>query len=380
MTEAGRHRIVRPDAHEHPTPDTVEARLLGKPATMGRRDVSRGAQVSLLSARKFWHALGFPIVEDEDAMFTEADLMALKAVARLVREEQLDEETALAMTRAFARTTDRLAVWQTQLMAEALADPELAGALDEADGRAVPDLSAAEASALKLAEMADALEPLLVYAWRRHLTAAISRMLADADPQQSSQGVRRVVGFADLVNFTSLVRRMTERQLAVMVQRFEALATDIVTAHGGRVIKTVGDEILFVTIDAAPAAAIALDLVDTMGEDELLPDVRVGMAVGPVLSRLGDVFGTTVNRAARLTSVSPAGRVLVDDALSSALASLSGFETTALRRRTLRGIGPVTPSELRRARSGRGGAAPPAAPTLHLPKSVPPNDIREVHP
>ena len=64
-----------------------------------------------------------------------------------------------------------------------------------------------------------------------------------------------------------------------MVQRFEALATDIVTAHGGRVIKTVGDEILFVTLDAAPAAAIALDLVDTMAEDDLLPDVRVGMAV-----------------------------------------------------------------------------------------------------
>ena len=111
---------MRPEDIEALRPDNLEARLLGKPATMGRRDVSRGAQVSLLSARKFWHALGFPIVEDEEAVFTEADLMALKAVARLVREEELDEATALAMTRAFARTTDRLAVWQTQLMAEAL--------------------------------------------------------------------------------------------------------------------------------------------------------------------------------------------------------------------------------------------------------------------
>ena len=359
VSEVGRHRIVRPEDFAALGPDNLEARLLGKPATMARRDVSRGAEVSLLSARKFWHALGFPIVEDDDAMFTEADQMALMAVARLVREEELDEQTALALTRAFARTTDRLAVWQTQLMAEALAAPGLEAALDEADARAVPDQAAARAAARKLADMADSLEPLLIYAWRRHLTAAISRMLADADPQQSSQGVRRVVGFADLVSFTSLVRRMTERQLAVMVQRFEALATDIVTAHGGRVIKTVGDEILFVTIDAAPAAAVALDLVETMAEDDLLPDVRVGMAVGPVLSRLGDVFGTTVNRASRLTSVAPGGGVLVDDALASALASVSGFETTALRRRTLRGIGEVTPSELRRAAGGRlGGRAP----------------------
>ena len=353
MSEPGRHRPVRPEDLEALRPDNLEARLLGKPASMRRRDVSRGAEVSLVSARKFWHALGFPIVEDEDAMFTEADLMALKAVARLVREEQLDEDAALAMTRAFARTTDRLAVWQTQLMAETLASPGVEAALAEADARAAPDLSAAEASALKLAEMADALEPLLVYAWRRHLTAAISRMLADADPQQSSMGVRRVVGFADLVNFTSLVRRMTERQLAVTVQRFEALCTDIVTAHGGRVIKTVGDEILFVHIEPSPAAAIALDLVDTMAEDDLLPDVRVGMAFGPVLSRLGDVFGTTVNRASRLTSVAPAGGVLVDDALATALATFSGFDTTALRRRTLRGIGPVTPSELRRSAGER---------------------------
>lgn len=355
MARAGRHRLVRPEepAASQPTPETIEVRLLGKPASMGRREVSRSAHVSLRSARKFWHALGFPIVADEDAMFAEADLMALKAVARLVREEQLDEQTALAMTRAFARTTDRLAVWQTQLMAEAMAAPELQPALDETDARAVPELAVAEASARKLAEMADDLEPLLVYAWRRHLTAAIARMLADADPDEAAQGVRRIVGFADLVSFTTLVRRMTERQLAIMVQRFEAITSDIVTAHGGRVIKTVGDEILFVTREAAPAAAIALDLVDTMAEDELLPDVRVGMAAGPVLSRLGDVFGTTVNRASRLTAVSPPGGVLIDDALATALAALSGFETTALRRRTLRGIGQVTPSELRRASGER---------------------------
>ena len=231
MRRTGRHRLVRPN--EEPAAltdaDNIEARLLGRPATMGRRDVSRGAQVSLLSARKFWHALGFPIVQDEDAAFTEADLMALKSVAQLVREQHLDEPTALAMTRAFARTTDRLAVWQTQLMAEALAEPGHEAALDEADARAVPDADAARAAAVKLAEMADDLEPLLVYAWRRHLAAAISRMLADSDPDHAGEGVTRVVGFADLVNFTALVRRMTERQLAAMVQRFEALATDKVS-------------------------------------------------------------------------------------------------------------------------------------------------------
>ena len=85
-----------------------------------RRDVSRGAEVSLLSARKFWHALGFPVVDTDEELFTEADRQALATVAGIVREGLLDEPTALAMTRAFARSADRLAGWQSQLIAEAV--------------------------------------------------------------------------------------------------------------------------------------------------------------------------------------------------------------------------------------------------------------------
>ena len=91
-------------------------------ASCGRREVSRGAEVSLLSARKFWHALGFPIVDDEDALFTEADLTGAAVVAGMVREGVLDEATALSMTRAFAGPPTGWRCWQTQLMAEALGD------------------------------------------------------------------------------------------------------------------------------------------------------------------------------------------------------------------------------------------------------------------
>ena len=363
MARAGRHRPALPielaDGFS-PAADDVEARLLGQSRSMRPREVSARASVSLRSARKFWHALGFPNVADEDTVFTETDLEALRAVAGLVRDGVFDEPTALAMARALARTTDRLAVWQTQLMAEALGEASLptgTGTGVEPDTtRAVPDPATARAAAMKLADIADELEPLLVYAWRRHLSAAISRMVSDSEPTTDSSGVVRCVGFADLVSFTRLVRRLSERELARVVQRFEALASDVVTAHGGRVIKTVGDEVLFVASGAAPAAAIALDLVEAMAEDDLLPDVRVGMASGHVVSRLGDVFGITVNRASRLTAVARPRTVLVDDAMAASLASTSGFEMSALGRRTLRGIGPVTPWSLRRAdQSGRRG-------------------------
>jgi adenylate cyclase len=371
MTNAGRHRTSLPDpvGGYSLAADDVEARLLGQRRSMRRRDLSSKASVSLRSARKFWHALGFPNVGDEDTVFTDADLNALQSVAALVRRGVFDEPTALAMTRAFGRTTDRLAAWQTQLMAEAMgelsltatattaADTGIAEAGTDPDTtRAVPDPATARAAAVKLADMADDLEPLLIYAWRRHLAAAIARMVTDSEPAQDHVGIVRCVGFADLVSFTQLVRQLSERELARMVQRFEALASDVVTAHSGRVIKTVGDEVLFVAMGPSPAAAIALDLVQAMAEDDLLPDVRVGMAHGQVVSRLGDVFGTTVNRASRLTAAARPRTVLVDDAIAASLASVSGFEMSPLRRRTLRGIGPVTPWALRRAvQTGRRG-------------------------
>ena len=362
MPRPGRHRPgmpVDPAVAFSPAADDAEARLLGQSRSMRPREVSAKASVSLRSARRFWHALGFPNVAEEDTVFTEADVVALRVMAGLVREGVFDEPTALAMTRAFARTTDRLAVWQTQLMAEALGEQQ-AGTVDgEASldtTRALPDSATAHATAVKMADIADELEPLLLYAWRRHLSAAISRMVSDSEPTQESSGVVRCVGFADLVSFTRLVRRLSERELARVVQRFEALASDVVTAHGGRVIKTVGDEVLFVAMSAAPAAAIAVDLVEAMAEDDVLPNVRVGIASGQVVSRLGDVFGTTVNRASRLTALARPRTVLVDDAMAAALATTSGFEMSPLWRRTLRGIGPVTPWSLRRAPpSGRRG-------------------------
>jgi adenylate cyclase len=323
--------------------------LLGQPRVLRRRDVSRGAEVSLLSARKFWHALGFPVVDTDDELFTEADQQALATVAGLVRDGLLDEPTALAMTRAFARSADRLAGWQSQLIAEAVeAEATLrieaehgapaasggeSGESGESGGesRSVPGVETAAETARRLAELTDRLEPLLVYAWRRHLSATVSRMMADADPESFGLTKMRSVGFADLVNFTALVRRLSERDLARLVSRFEALSADVITAHGGRLIKTVGDEVLFTTVGAAPAAAIALDLVDTMTEDDVLPDVRCGMARGPIISRL------------------------VDAPMARELASMSGFALTGQRRRVLRGVGAVTPSVLRRASSaGRG--------------------------
>ncbi len=348
---------VLPTTPDDDTAAPDDSELLGSPRTLRRRQVSRAAGVSLLSARKFWRALGFPIVGDEDEAFTQEDVAALQTVTALVRDGLMDESTALGMTRAVGRSVDRLATWQVQLLAE-----YVAGLDADSAQVATPDRAAARRTAELFTSIADQLEPLVVYAWRRQAASALARIMADAETPVPPGGpvepdgahdhdpmtTVRAVGFADLVSFTRVVRRSTERELAMLVQRFEAVASDVVTAHGGRVVKTVGDEVLFVSRPGAPAAEIALDVAEEIGRDDLLPDVRVGMSTGPVVGRLGDVFGTTVNRASRLTALARPGTVLVDLATVHSLADVPDVEVQQLRGRSLRGIGHVVPWVLRR--------------------------------
>jgi adenylate cyclase len=155
------------------------------------------------------------------------------------------------------------------------------------------------------------------------------------------------VGFADLVNFTELTNRLDDDDLADMVESFESRCSDLITASGGRAVKTLGDSVLFVAEDPQAAVAIALDIVEELGPDSSLPDVRVGLASGTVITRLGDVYGPPVNLAARLTTVARRNRVITDHITAAGL-STDTYETRPLTARPLRGLGVVEPVTVRR--------------------------------
>jgi adenylate cyclase len=304
--------------------DDFVTRLLGGPRTLKRRDVARAVGVSLLSARKLWRALGFAGVSDEDLAFTEADKEALDRVVSLVRCDLIDEETAITCARALGQNTDRLVSWQIEALMEMLVARSISG---------VPE------DPLKTIEqlMPD-LEQLLLYSFRRQLAIAVSRLDESAEAEADL-----TVGFADLVSYTRMSRRMPRRDLGRLVQRFEGLAADLVTVGGGRVVKTVGDEVLFIAPDPVSGAVIALSISGRMALDDLVPDVRVGISPGPVLRSLGDVYGTTVNLASRLTALAQPGTVVTDPRTAKALQDRPDIELVAQRRRLVRGFGQVQP-------------------------------------
>ncbi|WP_053206976.1 adenylate/guanylate cyclase domain-containing protein [Jiangella muralis] len=321
-----------PEPPRKPTTDELERLLLGASRRYTREQIAEGAGLTVEEVTRYWRALGFPDVGEEQA-FTVWDMEALRGVTELIEDGVVDEATAVQMVRALGRMTGRLAEWHVETLAEIIED-------NEAAGRGTGSrLTSAYLVAQKLLPE---FERLLIYAWRRKLAASVNRLVAIGRIGEAPLlAAPASVGFADLVSFTRLSRGLSVDELGQLVEQFEATTNDVIFGTGGRVIKTLGDEVVFTADDPETAAEIGCRLVEEIGENADLPDIRVGIATGPVVARLGDVFGTPTNLAARLTALAERNTVLVDDATAKELAAVPAFALRALPPTTVRGLGVV---------------------------------------
>ncbi|HEY4625727.1 MAG TPA: adenylate/guanylate cyclase domain-containing protein, partial [Blastococcus sp.] len=298
MSEPG--EVPGPEAGE-----ALERLLLDGPRRYTRLQVAELAGMPPERTLRLWRALGFPDAADDELVFTDADVQALSVLSELIDSGFVDPDSEASIARAMGQALSRLADWQTDMLADALSRTEKDG-----PRAAAPDAAVAAARTL-LPKMRDIQD----YVWRRHLAANADRLLSTTGP-----GDRRelAVGFADLVGYTSRSRGMGGRELGKMVEDFESIAAEVIARHMGRVVKTVGDGVLFTAVDAGAAVEIGLDLPEAWVADDR-PPLRVGAAHGRVLTRLGDIYSPVVNLASRLTSLARPGTVLVDRELAQHL-------------------------------------------------------------
>jgi adenylate cyclase len=325
MTGIDESRVDTSDVDLSRLLEHVEELILGGPRKYTPDEVSDHADVDRDEARRVWRALGFPTVADDDVVFTDADVAALRTMHELAAQGLIDEDVRLAVARLFGQTFSRLASYQGQLLLEQITEhPELLGSGEGVDGivRSILPL----------------VEELQNYTWRRQLAAYVARMAAQGDADVTSGPARLAVGFADMSRFTSLTRKATEAELRTLLDAFETLATETIGQHGGRIVKTIGDEVLFQADDPAAAAEIALELLEAAAEHPDLPELRAGVALGEVVTRLGDVYGSTVNIASRLTSIARPGWVLVDRELHAELEHDPRFRFRSRRPESVRGF------------------------------------------
>jgi len=321
--------------------DLLEAYLLGEEPALTGNQLADEVGIPFETARDRWRSLGFTAVGGDVPAFTRADLEALRLTQRLSDLGFVDADDESALVRTLGRSFARLAEWQMRLLARMVDVDEM----DLEELRTVMD------------EVVPAVETLQNYVWRRHTLAVAARLLLAADTDdddptgehhQDEDGDVIGVGFADIVNYTRQSRSLSQKELSRLIDHFEARALEIIGSHEGRIIKTIGDEVLFVADDPESIARIGLELVEERLHDEEFPELRVGLAWGPALARLGDVLGPVVNVASRLTSTSRPGRVLVDRSLAEQLQDNEHFKVRRLRRTSVRGYRKLEPWLLRR--------------------------------
>lgn len=258
---------------------------------------------------------GFARQSTPDKIFTEDEVKALGLFAD--SEHTMPETAQVATARAIGQTMSRLAEWQADQLTELERNPDVPWTREQ---------------------MANALGVIQQLIWRRHLDMAMTR----DETRESDERMELVVGFADIVGYTSLSRRTPLDELEILLETFEDRTFDVVADHGGHVVKTLGDGVMF-TFSSSAAAARAAIAIHELSDDDPVPPLRVGLARGAVLARLGDVFGEPVNIAARLCGSARPGTTLVSEPVADDLTDDERFY--------LRSISPLSVRGYRRLRA-----------------------------
>ena len=284
-----------------------------------------------------WALLGLTVAGPDVPALSQADVDALSTWVGL--KAVVGEDGAFGLLRVLGAAMARLAEAEGTMIRAGTPDIQMNYTHDE--------LATAQAYRA-VAEFVPRIGTLIDVVHRHHLISA--RTYFEGVLRGTSASVVCGIGFADLSSFTALTQALTPAQLSNLLTEFGATVADVVHAAGGRLVKFIGDEVMWVSASPEQLAKAAVDLVDHPRAREEGLQVRAGLAYGSVLATNGDYFGNPVNLAARLVAAAAPGQILADSALHD---ELPDWPAVAHGPLTLKGFdAPVTAFDLR----GGGGA------------------------
>jgi adenylate cyclase len=252
-------------------------------------------------ARRLWRACGLPEATDFPFPVTPDLANAVSFLIGFV--DLLGEDIILGFARVLGASTAR--------MAEALSDSARIAVEVPQRESGVPYPQVVRDYSILAPDALPSLFETIAALFRRHLVL-VSYQLWSADEAGATVTLDRTVGFADLVSSTEMLVPLTSAEIAAMIDLFEQHTWDTVTRAGGRIVKLIGDEAMFVHAEPRVACEIAQELVMSSPHS-----IRVGLARGAVVALHGDYYGPTVNLAARLAAASPASAVVVSEAVTA---------------------------------------------------------------
>jgi adenylate cyclase len=300
-------------------------RFLAGETKYSQRDLVEESGFELEQLAAFRQSLGLPVPDPDARVFTDEDLETAKDAASLAKSGFPLEET-LDVTRVLGTGMSRYAEALRVLFAQTLIQPgdsevELARRLAETAGELMP-LSSRMLDHVFLLHM-------------RQLLRNDYISLAERTAGKVSDTADTTVAFADLVGFTELGETVGVEELSGLAGRLARMANTVVEPPV-RVVKQIGDAVMLVSPDVAPAIETCLTLIDRAESEEDFPQLRAGVAYGPAVNRWGDWFGSTVNVASRLTGRARPGAVLVTEEVHTA--AEDGFDWSEAGEKKLKGL------------------------------------------
>jgi adenylate cyclase len=277
-------------------------RVIGGRARYTAAEIAQQGEVPedfLIAVRR---AMGLPIAASEEAVYTEADLEAVR-MRQVARAAGISDEEILDLMRTLGRGLSQAAETMRTLTMRLVLEP------------GVSEHELAQRYAYAASQLSPMLGPLVTNLLNLHLRQMAQSEAINAAERSGGQlaGSREItVCFADLVGFTRLGEEVPPDELGRLAVRLEALASEI-AAPPVRLIKTIGDAAMLTSLEPEPLLDAALTLLDAAeAEPEDFPQLRAGIAIGPALSRAGDWFGRPVNLASRITQVARPGSLLAE--------------------------------------------------------------------
>ncbi|HZC52057.1 MAG TPA: adenylate/guanylate cyclase domain-containing protein [Mycobacterium sp.] len=279
-----------------------------------------------------WALLGLTVAGPDVPVLSQADVDALSTWVAL--KAVVGEDGAFGLLRVLGAAMARLAEAEGTMIRAGTPDIQMNYTHDE--------LATAQAYRA-VAEFIPRIGALIDVVHRHHLISA--RTYFEGVLLGTSTSVICGVGFADLSSFTALTQALTPAQLSNLLTEFGGTVADVVHAAGGRLVKFIGDEVMWVSASPEQLVRAAVDLVEHPRAREEGLHVRAGLAYGTVLATNGDYFGNPVNLAARLVAAAAPGQILADSALHD---ELPDWPAVAHGPLTLKGFDePVAAFELR---------------------------------
>jgi adenylate cyclase len=276
---------------------------------------------------RIWRAGGLPELDRDAPVFTEADVAGFSAFR--AGAELVGEDATLQFVRVIGVAMASIADAATATL----------GLNDDQGLAATTQSELEQVQLIELASVAlrDQVPLAVVGFLAHHVDTASRRAALGSDGSLASKTLQLAIGFLDLVGSTALANELAPHELGAVLADFERVTTDAVTRHGGRVVKHIGDEVMFVMADPMAACDVALTLCERYGPAAGTPALRGALAFGPLVRGYGDFYGPLVNLASRMVAVADPGAVVVTDAVRAGSTDAS-LTFVPLGARTLRGF------------------------------------------